>query len=403
MKRKSNTGRSEIAFLSVAIAFMINMMGTTLPTPIYRYYQQQYDFTPTMITVIYACYAIGVLGALLTVGNWSDQLGRRRMLLAGLGASSASAIVFMLSHGTAGLMLGRLLSGVSAGIFTGTATVAVIELVPPAWQPQATLAATASNMLGLGLGPLLSGVLVTLLPSPTLVPYGVHLVLVGMAMAGVWRAPETARLPTRARLRFQRLSLPEEVRSAFVPAALAGFAGFVVVGFFAAVAPQLVGTVLRYHSGIVIGALVFLVFACSAVGQIVQTHIAAQRRQPVGCIGLAAGLVVIALCAFDRSLPALVIGTALAGVGQGISFRASLGELAAKSPPSRRAEVTSSFFVVLYIAISLPVIGLGVAVQRMGVARATAVFAVLTILIVLVAMWLIVRRQPERIAAATGR
>ena len=91
--------RSARAFVLVAVAFMINMIGTTLPTSIYRYYQQQYGFTPTIITVIYASYAIGVIGALLIAGNWSDQLGRRRMLLWGLGASAVSAMTFLLSNG----------------------------------------------------------------------------------------------------------------------------------------------------------------------------------------------------------------------------------------------------------------------------------------------------------------
>jgi MFS family permease len=382
---------------------MINMMGTTLPTPIYRFYQQQYHLTPVMITVIYACYAFGVLGALLTVGTWSDQLGRRRMLLAGLYASGASAVAFMLSDGLAGLLLGRLLSGVSAGIFTGTATVAVIELAPPAWQRQATLAATASNTLGLGLGPLLSGILVAAFPRPTLVPYGVHLALVGVALLGVARAPETVRPVTSARLRFQRLSLPEEVRDTFVPAALARFAGFVVVGFFAAVAPQLMSTVLGYHSSMVIGALVFLLFACSAVAQIFHARIAARYRLSIGCICLVAGLAGIAFCVIAHSLTILVVGTVLSGIGQGLSFRASLGALASKSPAERRAEVTSSFFVVLYIAISLPVIGLGVAVQHAGIAQATLLFAGLTIAIVLIALWLIGNRGPEQIEIAAGR
>lgn len=385
----------------MTLVFMINMMGTTLPTPIYPLYQQQCGLTPTMITVIYACYAIGVLGALFTVGNWSDQLGRRRMLFVGLAASGASAIVFIASHGPAGLMIGRLLSGLSAGIFTGTATVTVIELAPPAWQRQATLAATASNMLGLGFGPLFSGVLIALLPRPTIVPYAAHLALVLLALLAVWRAPETARVDTRAQLRFQRISLPEEVRSAFLPAALAGFAGFVVVGFFAAVAPQLISVLLGYHSSVVIGALVFLLFACSAAGQILQSRIAAQHRLAYGCIGLAAGLAAIALCVHEHSLATLIVGTVVAGLGQGISLRASLGELAAKSPPTRRAEVTSSFFVVLYIAISLPVIGLGFAVQRVGIDRATSLFALLTICTVLVALWFIVRGQPRRAGTAT--
>jgi len=382
---------------------MINMMGTTLPTPIYRFYQQQYGFTPTLITVIYACYAVGVLGALLTVGNWSDQLGRRRMLFAGLCASGAAAVAFIASHGAAGLMGARLLSGLSAGIFTGTATVTVIELAPPAWQPHATLAATASNMLGLGFGPLLSGILVTVLPRPTIVPYAIHLALVFLALIAVWLAPETARPVARTKLQFQRISLPVEVREAFVPAALAGFAGFVVVGFFAAVVPQLIGGLLGYHSSVLIGALVFLLFACSAIGQILQARIAARHRLAAGCIGLAVGLTAIALCAFDRSLTTLIVGTAIAGIGQGVSFRASLSDLATKSPPNRRAEVTSSFFVVLYVAISLPVIGLGFAVQRIGIAHATSLFAIVTTLIVLVALWLIVRRQRRSIETATTR
>ncbi len=405
--KTSTTGRQSItAFLAVVMAFLINMMGTTLPTAIYRYYQIQYGFTATVITVIYACYALGVLGALLLVGNWSDQLGRRRMLLAGLCASAASAVTFLLSDGQAGLMLGRLLSGISAGIFTGTATVAVIELAPPAWRKHATLAATASNMLGLGCGPLLSGVLVEILPRPMQIPYVVHLLLVAVAIFGVWNIPETAKLPERVKVRPQRISLPPEVRGVFVPAAVAGFAGFVVVGFFAAVAPQLIRVVLDYRSGVVIGGIVFLLFVCSALGQIAQAHIATRWRQPAGCIGLLAGLLGVALCVPERSLVALLIGTALAGIGQGISLRAGLGELTEKSPPHRRAEVTSSFFVVLYVAISLPVIGLGMAVQVAGIQKATLIFAGLTMALVVVALLLLLRsgaREVHEAATSAGK
>lgn len=397
MKTSPPRQQSITAFLAVVMAFLINMMGTTLPTAIYQYYQLRYGFTVTVITVIYACYAIGVLGALLILGNWSDQLGRRRMLLVGLCASAASGVTFLLSNGQTGLMLARLLSGISAGIFTGTATVAVIELAPAAWRQHATLVATASNMLGLGCGPLLSGVLVEFLPRPMQTPYIVHLVLVALAIVGVWQAPETAKLPERVKLDVQRISLPAEVRGVFMPAALAGFAGFVVVGFFVAVSPQLIRGVLGYHSAVVIGSIVFLLFACSALGQTVQAHFPARWRQPLGCIGLLAGLLGVALCVPERSLVALLIGTALAGIGQGISLRAGLGELTTRSPPHRRAEVTSSFFVALYVAISIPVIGLGIIVQVAGIQRATLIFTGLTILLVLVALLLLIRDQARGI------
>jgi len=77
---------------------------------------------------------------------------------------------------------------------------------------------------------------------------------------------------------------------------------------------------------------------------------------------------------------------------------------ASAAPAHRRAEVTSSFFVVLYVAISLPVIGLGIAVQLADIQRATLLFVGLTIVLVLIALLLLIRGQVkrERDAAAIG-
>jgi hypothetical protein len=70
-----------------------------------------------------------------------------------------------------------------------------------------------------------------------------------------------------------------------------------------------------------------------------------------------------------------------------------LGEIASVAPAHRRAEVTSSYFVVLYVAISLPVIGLGIAVQLAGIQHATLLFVGLTIVLVLIALLLLLRGQ----------
>lgn len=402
MKTSEAAPHSVGAMTAVTVAFLINMIGTTLPTSIYAYYQQRYGFTTPVITVIYASYALGVLATLLLAGNWSDQIGRRRMLLAGLGMSAASGLVFLLSTGLYGLLFARLLSGISAGVFTGTASVAIVEFAPGAWRRHAPFLATASNMLGLGCGPLLSGALVQWLPWPTYVPYVVHLLLVLVALAGIARLADTAPRGARIRFQVQRLALPEEVRGAFVPAAIAGFAGFVVVGFFASVVPQLLRAVFGYHSGLLVGVVVFLLFACSTLGQRTQAAFAHAWRMPAGCIGLMAGLVCIALCVQQRSFGALLAGAVLAGLGQGISFRAGLGDIVEASPPLRRAEVTSLFFVVLYVAISLPVIGLGIAVQEQGIRVATLLFSASTIVLVLCALLLLLRGSARRVRGAEG-
>ena len=124
----SESNRTLLMCVAVAAAFAINMMGTTLPTPLYPIWQERLGFSQLTITVIFAAYAVGVIAALVIGGSWSDQLGRRPMLFAGLGFSAASACIFLIGDDLGLLLLGRVLSGVSAGIFTGTATAAVVEL-----------------------------------------------------------------------------------------------------------------------------------------------------------------------------------------------------------------------------------------------------------------------------------
>jgi len=49
-----------------------------------------------------------------------------------------------------------------------------------------------------------------------------------------------------------------------------------------------------------------------------------------------------------------------------MSFRASLSALAERSPVESHGEITSTFFLVLYVAQALPVMGVGVAAAPLG-------------------------------------
>src|SRR5947208_13784434 len=117
-------------FWGVASAFAVTMLGTTLPTPLYPLMQAEFGFGEATSSVLYAVYAGGVLAALLLFGRASDIIGRRRVLLAGLVCAALSAAAFLAGTGLTGLLVGRVLSGLSAGLITGTATAALGELVP---------------------------------------------------------------------------------------------------------------------------------------------------------------------------------------------------------------------------------------------------------------------------------
>jgi hypothetical protein len=369
-------------FWLVAAAFTVTMAGTTLPTPLYAVYQRELGFSTLTVTFVFATYAAGVLAALLLAGHVSDQIGRRRTLLPGLVLAGLSSAVFLVAHQLVLLYLGRLLSGLSAGLFTGTATAALVDLAGEERTARGSLVATVVQMGGLGSGPLLAGVLAEVAPAPLRVPYAVHLALLALVAAGVWCMPETVRgAGRRARLRLARPTVPKEMRGVFTRAGIAGFAGFAVLGLFTAVSPAFLTRLLGLPGFAFAGAVIFGVFAASAAGQILLVPRFGDASLPLGCAGLVAGMGLLTSGFAALSFPLLLCGGLLAGLGQGMSFRAGLAAVNAAAPLERRADVASTFFVVLYVALSLPVIGVGVTAELAGLRTAGIAFSVVVALL----------------------
>ena len=363
-----------LAFGLLAYALAAIMVGTTLPTPMYALYGEHMHFAVFTTTVIYATYAGGVLFALLVFGRWSDAIGRRPVLLAGVVAAVASAAVFLVADSVSLLLVGRILSGLSAGIFTGTATAAVIEAAPESWRTRAAAVATVANMGGLGIGPLLAGLLVQYAPAPLQLSFIVHIALAVLAGVAVLVVPETSQ--RTGKIGVQRLSVPPEVRAVFVVASLAAFAGFAVTGLFAAVAPSFVSGVVGIDNHAVAGLIASSIFFASAAAQIAARNFNPNRAVAIGCAILVGGMVILAVALQLSSLIGLIAAAVVAGIGQGISFSRGLAAVAERTPADRRAEVSSTYFVVAYVAISLPVVGEGVAAQHWGLQTAGVTFAI---------------------------
>lgn len=379
------------AFSIVTTAFTLTMLGTTMPTPLYSHYQAKLGFGIAMVTVIFAVYAVGVLAALLAFGRWSDTLGRKPLLLAGLIASAASDVVFLFADATWVLLLARIVSGLSAGVFVGTATAAVIEAAPDSWRGRAPLVATAANIGGLGLGPLVAGAFVDWFGSPLHLVFIVHLIVVAVVGVLLAAVPETVERVPGAKPAFQKPSVPAAARTTFLGAAVAGFAGFAVTGLLMAVSPHFVAEAVDDPSAILIGSVPFSTLAASVIAQVVLRRIETNTAVNVGCALLAVGTVILVVAISSNSLAVLFTAAIVAGAGQGLSFSKGLAALLAKVGPHERAGVTSAFFVVAYIAISLPVIGSGLAAQKWGVDPSGETFAglvgVLAVLALVTLIW----------------
>jgi MFS family permease len=248
-------------------------------------------------------------------------------------------------------------------------------------------------MGGLGCGPLLAGVLAQWAPHPLRLPFWIDLGLLIPAALGILLIADPVQRTRRPRLRPQSLAVPAQMRATFVTAALAAFAGFAVLGLSTAVAPAFLGQALGVKSLAVIGVVVFGVFVGSTAGQLLLEVVPDAAAVPAGCGGLIAGMGLLAAGLAVSSLALLVTGAVLAGVGQGLSFRAGLAMVNAQAPPEQRGSVASSFFVVAYVAISIPVIGEGVLAELTSLRTAGLVFAAVVAAISALVLLLLARQR----------
>ncbi|WP_405799993.1 MFS transporter [Streptomyces halstedii] len=382
-------------YLSGAV-FAVCMAGTTLPTPLYGLYQDTFGFSELTVTIVYAVYAFGVIGVLLLAGNASDAVGRRPVLLWGLGCAAVSAVCFLCATSLGWLYVGRLLSGLAAGLFTGAATAYVMELAPGRGSPRATLVATAANMGGLGCGPLLAGLLAQYAAWPPRLPFAVHLALLAGSALLLLGLEETVReRRPLSTVRPRRPGLPPEVRSVFKPAALASFAGFALFGVFTSVSPAFLSESLDVDNHAVSGLIVALAFFASIAGQAAVGRFGVRRSLPLGCAALLIGLALLAGALRWQLLPLVVVSALVGGAGQGLAFRAALSGVAGASPADRRAAVISTLFVVAYTGISLPVIGVGVLSGPLGLESAGLVFIACMAALVAAAAVYLLRRPAD--------
>ena len=396
-----------IAFWLAAAAFLINMGFAAVPTPLYPLYQQRDHISNVMVTIVYAVYAVGVVLSLFLGGHLSDTIGRRRVFIPALLIDVLSGVIFIFFPDLAGLLIARVISGISVGLTTATATSYVSELHakhrPDASSRRAEVVATASNLGGIGFGPLIAGILAQVVTSPLKVPYIVFGAAVLVTALALIVAPETVTRPDpRPRYRPQRIAVPPQERSLFFAATAAGFAAFAVFGVFNSLVPSFLLGTLHIESHITAGAAAFAPFAAAAAAQIVQSHVPSlallRRSVPVVVIGLA----LFAGGMWAGSLIMFLVGGALTGAGGGMVFKGALVVTVSKAPANSRAEVLAGYFLGAYIGLSVPVIGLGVATTYWAAKDVMLVFVVLAAVAIAASIRAVVRIEGAGNAAASS-
>jgi MFS family permease len=392
---------TKAAFFCIAYAFLVAMAGTTLPTPLYPIYQARFGFGELLITVIFATYAVGVIIGLILTGRLSDEIGRRKVLMFGLACAIGSTILFLVAEGVAPMLVARLLSGFTAGAFAGTATAMMLDLAPGGRRELAAGIAVAVNLGGLGCGTLLSGALAQTGTDPLRLSYWVYLALLVPAVLAVLFAPETVQPREHPRFAPQQLAVPPEVRGTFTRAALGGFSAFTISGLFGAVGPLFLGKYLGYHSHLLAGFIVFILFLASATSSLVLPRIGNRTALVGGAVAVVLSSCLLILALETESLAVMFVCGISCGIGQGLAVGAGLAALGAETPADRRGEVSATFFVVLYVALAVPIVAVGLLSQAIELRPAGVVISALAIALGSAGAISLIAREREPVSGAS--
>src|SRR5215475_6584730 len=203
----------EATTLIAVITAMTFAASGAAPTTLYQRYQETFGLTPFTLTVIFGAYVLSLLAALLTVGSLSDYIGRRPAILAALALNVAAMVMFISADSAAALIAARAVQGFATGLGTATLGAAIMDTD----RRRGPVLNSITAFIGITVGCLGGGALVTYAPDPQQLVYAVLLALSAVEALLLWYMPETVTPKAGALASLQpRVIIPIRARRALV-------------------------------------------------------------------------------------------------------------------------------------------------------------------------------------------
>lgn len=371
-----------LAFSAVSAIFVVFMAASSVPSPLYVVYQDEWHFSASTLTAVFAVYVFGLLGALLVIGKLSDHVGRRPVLGAAIALEGCALVLFLFAGDVTILAAARVAQGIATGAAITTLGAALIDLDPPHAPGRAGMVNGVAPIAGLAIGALGCGALVQFAPDPTHLVFVLLLAGMMLAAVAVARMPETStRRPGAVASLRPRAGIPARLRTevyALVPILVATWA---LGGLYLSLGPSVAAGVFALRSHLVGGLVVTLLCGVAAVTALLLRAWPVQRLVSIAARLLALGML-ITLVGVQLDSPALAaVGTIVAGVGFGASSLGFFGTLARLAAPHERGELLAAAYVIAYLAFSVPALAAGFASGAAGLRPTTLVYGIIVIVL----------------------
>jgi MFS family permease len=341
--------------------------ASSAPSPLYAVYQIEFRFSAITLTVIFAIYVLALLMSLLTVGRLSDYVGRRVVLAIALLVEAGAMALFLGATDVGWLLIARIVQGFATGAALGVLGAYLLDLQPSDGSRLGSLVNSAAPTFGLGLGAILTGLLIQYAPHPTRLIFVILtalFVLLAMATAAL---PETVqRLPGALAAMRPQIAVPSRARRAFAAAVPTMVATWALGGLILSVGGSLLSTVFSQTNYGVIGVVIGIFPVASAVAAVLARDLSPSTMAQSGNAVLVVGTVLFLIALGSSSFVVFVVASVVAGAGFGAAFLGALRSVSQLAEPHERAALLSAVYVVSYVAFSVPALVAGLATTHIG-------------------------------------
>ena len=94
---------------------LVDILGFTIVIPLLAFYAERFGASPLVATTLVSVYAVCSLISTPIIGNLSDRVGRKRMLLISQAGTCLGFLMLAWSHALWMVFVGRILDGITAG------------------------------------------------------------------------------------------------------------------------------------------------------------------------------------------------------------------------------------------------------------------------------------------------
>jgi MFS family permease len=355
------------AFAGASLAFAALYLAAGAPTPLLVVFERQWGFPSSVLTIAFAAYALGLLGALLVVGSLSDYLGRRPVLVVSLLVELAAMVMFVFAPDIGWVIAARIVQGIATGAASSAFTASVVELAPERHKKLGTIVGGIAPAGGLGLGALLTGAAVQFTRDANLVVFATLAAVMVLGTAVTVFSTETATpRPGAGRSLIPQVSVPKVARREFAAAVPVHIGSWMLAGLFMGLVPTIIRDIFHLDSGLLNGATAFLEPGAAALAGFWLGRLTPRHTTLVGGVTVLAGTAVIVGGVAAGVLPLVWVGGIVGGVGFGASFSGALRTITPLVEPHHRAGLFAAIFLVAYLAFGIPTIIAGLLVAPIG-------------------------------------